>query len=426
MPRKFVRSSRFSPSPIQIGLLLLTILAVIVLTRQAPQIPSAIEDSTLPAEEKVFAAPDSLYNAWETSNESCSDWISSQVRNKAYVDAYVVGSQKAGTTQVAQMLESLGVRRKEMLKEWHFYNHLTADGIVRFGRFETDPFPSLDNLTHLQIMHYQLGFPEQNITSLPPIDDSPVNDRTVVIDSTVEYFHMERAAALSSLLTPHVRIIIMIRDPPTRALSQYNMLIRIRNNRLRKNNQPDEPSSAEEFDKKVRDEVDLLRRCGYDDKTATLEGNTTGLIHCMRVYRPRIDDVMYVLRGLYFLHIPAWREHFADNRLLFVPFADLTRGYEFAYQRIANFLCVRPFTEHLMASVRAQASDLSYGERAMRDGLSQLGADTYVGNDRYLPDMWNSTRKLLDEFYAPANQKLTVMLGRPMYNTPPTHASGSE
>lgn len=415
MARRVMRPIFMSLTRTKFLFILLGVLAFMVSIRQDWLISFSVSSSFRVFDSNVHIPPDSLYNAWERRNESCPEWIAIQARNNAYLDAYVVGSQKAGTTQLSQMLEQLGVRRKGMIKEWHFYNHLTAEGTVHFGRYEFEPFPSLANLTHLRLKHYQLGFPTMNETDLPSIDQSSLQERTAVIDSTVEYFHMERAAALSSLLTPHVRIVIMIRDPPARALSQYNMLVRIRNNRLRDEGVPDRPSSASEFDAKVRDEIRVLRDCGYDCTTATLTGNTTDLIHCMRKHRPRIDDVMYVLRGLYFLHIPPWREHFPDHRLLFVPFSDITRGYEHAYQRIARFLCVKPFTPVLIHSVESVGSDLSFGQRAVRDSLQKLGSDSYIGNDRYLPGMWPSTRKLLDDFYAPANKRLTEMLGRPMY-----------
>lgn len=415
MVRKFVRPVRLHASRTRIVLFLITAIpTLIALIWQSLQ-PYPFE---LRRElgSNVYAPPGSLYNAWKEKNESCSEWIDTQVQSNAYLDAYVVGSQKAGTTQISYMLDKLGVRRNNMIKEWHFFNHLTKEGSVRFGRFEFEPIPPLSNLTTLRALHYSLGFPAfTNFSSHPPIDNAPLETRTVVIDSTVEYLHMERAAYLASVLSPHARIVIMIRDPPSRALSQYNMLVRITNQRMRKNGQPDSPSSAEEFNAKVQAEIDVLRECGYDDSAATLSGNTTMLIKCMRTHNPRIDDVMYVLRGLYFLHIFAWRRYFADHRLLFVPFSDITHGYEHAYQRINRFLCVKPFSETLMKSVHTDGSDLSFGERAVRDGLSELGDDTYIGNDRYLSHMWPSTRKLLDEFYTPANKKLSELLGRPMF-----------
>lgn len=387
------------------------IVIVVLMTRQKPLSLSALSAGLV---REVHADPDSLYNAWE-GNETCEEWISVLRENEAYIDAYVVGSQKAGTTQVAQMLELLNVRRKDMIKEWHFYNHLTADGMIMFGRFETDPLPPMDNLTHLQLMHYQLGFPTLNVTSLPPLDDSVIDERTVVVDSTVEYLHMERAALLAHLLTPHSRIIIMIRDPIARALSHYNMNRRNTNRKLRERGSTDHPATEDEFDIKVKAEIDVLRKCGYNDSLATLHGNSTRLIRCMRMQRPRIDDVMYVFRGVYFLHILPWLDYFPRNRILFVPFADLARGYPLAYQRITQFLCVRPFSDLILKSVDSGGSNLSFGERAAREGLSKLGQDEYMGNDRYLPTMHASTRKLLEDFYAPANKKLELLIGRPMF-----------
>lgn len=403
-------------APTTFIVLTFAILIVATITTHTPYLSLRTLSSAFTTESVYRAAPDSLYHAWERTNETCTAWIQTQRNATAYIDAYVVGSQKAGTTQLTHMLEALQVRRKSMIKEWHFYNHLTAEGTISFGRFEADPLPPLDKLDTLRLMHYRLGFPKLNVSTLPPIDDSPIDNRTLVLDSTVEYLHMERAAILAKKLTPHSRIVMMMRDPPLRALSQYNMLRRNNNRKLRAKGMSDRPASPEEFDEKVRAEIEVLRKCGYDDVKATIRTNTTKLIRCMRFSRPRIDDVMYVLRGLYFLFIPAWRENFPDHRILFVSFSDLAKGNAESYQRIARFFCIKPFTEKIIKSIeKEKGSELSHGARAARDGLTKVGPDSYHGNDRYLPTMLPSTQRLLDTFYRPANKRLTKMIGRPMF-----------
>lgn len=394
-----------------ISFLVCGLLVIILTTGQKPLSLSTLNAGLV---REVYADPGSLYNAWK-QNETCDEWISTLRENGSYIDAYVVGSQRAGTTQIAQMLEALGVRRKDMIKEWHFYNHLTADGMVMFGRFETDPLPPLDNLTHLQLMHYQLGFPTINVTALPIIDDSAVEERTVVVDSTVDYLHMERAAMLAHLLTPHSKIIITIRDPVERALSHYNMNRRNTNRKLRDHGLSEQPATEDDFDSKVKAEIEVLRKCGYNDAFAILRGNSTRLIRCMRMQRPQIDDIMYVFRGVYFQHILPWLEFFPRNRILFVSFADLARGYPLAYQRITQFLCVRPFSDRILKSVNKRMLNLPFAEHAAGDGLLKIDQDDYKRKGRYLQTMRPSTRNLLEEFYGSANKKLEILIGRSMF-----------
>lgn len=371
--------------------------------------------SSGPLPDHIEAAPNSLFNAWKRASP-CDEWIRTMRASNAYLDAYVVGAQKAGTSHLSALLGSLGVRRnRTMIKEWHFYNHISKSGTVRFGRFEIDPLPDMTNLTHLRLQHLSLGFPQFNLTSLLEIDASPLEERTVIIDSTVEYLHSKRAAVMAAALTPHARIIVMIRDPTSRALSQYNMYNRNGNNKRREMGQNTVLATAEAFDFKVRTEVERLIKCGYDPPTATLPANNmTALIACTRK-GPVFDNVMYVLRGVYFLQVAQWRESFKDQNMMFIPFTDMSRGKIDTLQGLTRFLCVRPFGSEILSAIQCESSDLSYGQRAARDGLESSKFDDYQGDNRYLAEMWPSTRKFLDGFYARANEKLEEMMGRRMF-----------
>lgn len=360
-----------------------------------------------------------LSAAWSVSPESCTSWVSLQRDTGAYVDAYVIGSQKGATSQLSKHLHLLGVRRPDMRKEWHFFNTLNSEGRYVKSRTIGQPLPSPLNLTQLRTDHFLSGFPSLKPTTelgrYPKIDSSAKLNRSLVIDMTVEYLHSERSAFLAHALTPHSKIIVTIRDPLARALSQYNMVVRNGNAKRRAANEETIPATAESFDTKVRAEVQRLKECGYDSATGIYKHGlaTASLAQCM-LSSPdkKFDDMLYVTRGLYHLHIAAWLNHFPAHHTLIMSFKDIAGGSRFAYEQLTQFLCIRDFPETLLRKFEAEGSELSFGQQAAKEGLKKAGFDTYEGNDRYLPEMKESTRSFLTAFYSAADEKLKLLVGQ--------------
>lgn len=352
--------------------------------------------------------------AWRHSPETCQQWIAIQRRASSYIDAYVVGSQKGATSQLSKNLYTLGVRHEKMIKEWHFFNNLDENGDVINGRTVARPLPPL-NFSRLRWMHYLAGFPETQVTedTIPLVQDVPQDKRLITLDMTVEYLHSDRSAFLAQTLTPQAKIIITVRDPLERALSQYNMNMRNGNKKRREQGLKDAPATAQEFDKKIKAEIAKIKRCGYDVQAATLDRKTSELVACLfhESSREHFDDSLYVTRGLYHLHIDTWRDHFPDHRILVISFQDVSLGKRQTYNDITEFLCVRRYPEQILTQFEAEGSTQSFGQQAAEKGLEKGGFDTYTGNDRYLANMLPSTRQALLQFYAPANKKLTSLLG---------------
>lgn len=356
-----------------------------------------------------------VVTAWKSSKETCDKWISTQHSSGSYLDAYVIGSQKGATSQLSKHLHFLGVRPKGMSKEWHFYNTLSSDGDLIKGRTVGEPIPKVD-LPRFRLMHYKTGFRTSTVSAPPVIDNRPINERALVVDMTVEYLHSDRSAMLAKQLTPYSKVIVTIRDPMYRALSQYNMVVRNYNSKRKALNISTEPSTAEYFDAKVRAEVDRLQECGYDAKTASYtSGETTmGLMTCMlnaTVRASGFDDMLYITRGLYHLHIGAWFKHFPAHRVLVLNFKDISLGKRKVYNDLTDFLCIRPFPENLLKRFEDEGSELSFGQQAAKKGLDQNGFDSFVGDDRYLDEMWDSTKQFLADFYKPADEKLKQLVG---------------
>lgn len=362
----------------------------------------------------VYASNEKFVDAWKDAPETCEQWIAIQRETGSYLDAYVVGSQKGATSELSKNLFNLGVRPRDMIKEWHFFNRLDYTGQLTGARTVAQPLPPIQ-LTHLRLMHYQTGFPGSFVTTepLPLVDRSSIDNRKLILDMTVEYLHSDRTAFLAHVLTPHAKVIITIRNPLERALSQYNMNIRNGNKIRRKMGMKDRPASAEEFDKKVRMEIYKLNRCGYSSEAATLDRTTSQLVACMfnNSREERFDDSLYVFRGLYHLHIRTWRDHFPSHRILIISFQDFALGRRQMYEDVSKFLCVRPFPDDMLQRFEHGGSMLSFGQQAVQKGLDKGGFDSYVGNDRYLAEMMEETQDTLMEFYSAANKQLRSLVG---------------
>lgn len=378
-------------------------------------IPSFSEPQLFELSTKTSRHPDNKFtSAWRHGPETCEQWIAIQRRSGSYIDAYVVGSQKGATSQLSKHLFMLGVRHHDMVKEWHFFNTLDEHGDLVEGRTVARPLPPL-NFSRLRYMHYKAGFPDSKVTpdTLPLVQDELQDKRLITLDMTVEYLHSDRTAFLIHALTPHAKIIITIRDPCERALSQYNMNMRNGNKKRRSQGLKDAPATAEEFDNKVRAEMEKLAQCGYNVEDGTIDRKTSELVACLfhNSNREHFDDALYVMRGLYHIHIQTWRDHFPAHRIQVVSFQDVSLGRRQTYNDLTEFLCVRHYPDDLLSKFESEGSTKSFGQQAAEKGLEKAGFDTYTGNDRYLASMLPSTRYALEKFYSSANKRLIELLG---------------
>lgn len=374
--------------------------------------------------DRVGPRQEDLFHAWRMNPETCQQWISAQHSSRAYLDAYIIGAQKASTSEMSTRLYGLGVVQKFMRKEWQFFNQLQDPSYVPYRKTELHRPYQAPNIASIRLPHYLSGFPHHqgNVTTddeVPLIDNSPRNQRKIVYDSTVEYMLSDRVAFLASLLNPHAKIMLTVREPISRALSQYNMLIRTWNREVDKLGVEKIQASPKEFDLFVRREMKKLSECGYDKDTGDLTGSTSELLSCLFPDDPKDyhrQDRLYVTRGLYHLHIDTWRRFFPDHRMKFIRFGDVTSGEDELMQEIADFLCVRRYPDSLLKEYQAKASNVSYGVQAARLGLNKWrGFDSYEGANKYLTEIYPSTRKALEDFYEPANQRLFAMMGKVMY-----------
>lgn len=382
------------------------------------QLPAAAPAAPLAHQDDIPS--DNLIHAWRNARESCPQWINAQRMSASYLDVYIIGVQKGATSELCMRLGNVNVYHPGMIKEWHFFERLYEPGQSTFPTTLHMPYTPA-GLAELRLKHFLAGFPQkkEEVTdaNIPLVDNSPLADRKIVYDATVEYMLSDRAAFLAHALTPHAKVILTLRDPLSRALSQYNMMIRLFNQARRKSGEAEIQASPERFDEIVRKEINKLKDCGYNAEKATLDRPTSKLLECMyaSIEKHSFDDLLYVTRGLYHLHINTWRNYYPDHRMFFIAFDDIAEGKPELMKDVAKFLCIRDFPEELLEKYKAKGSKLSFGQQAAEKGLSKMGFESYEGKDKYMLDVLPKTKQLLDEFYGPANRRLFHMLGRKMY-----------
>ncbi|CDF39397.1 Carbohydrate sulfotransferase [Chondrus crispus] len=351
--------------------------------------------------------------------ETCAQWLSQQRQTRAYLDAYIIGVQKGATSELAMRLSHLSVLPRDMAKEWHYLERLLDPAHTPYPTALHMPYTGPD-LGALRLAHYLSGFPGRNASvraeeAIPLVDGAAAHNRTLVYDGTVEYMLSARVAFLAHALTPHAKVVLTVREPLRRARSQYNMMTRVFNAGRRRQGLAAVAATPERFHEILRKEMGRLGECGYDAETARLDRSTTDMLRCMMPEKHSFDDLLYVTRGLYHVHIETWRRHFPDHRMHFVSFDDVAMGRGEALQGLARFLCIREWDERLLKMYRDKGGSKSYGERAAEQGLDKLGFETYSGADRYMLEVLPQTREMVDRFYAAANVKLELMLGRKMW-----------
>lgn len=178
-------------------------------------------------------------------------------------------------------------------------------------------------------------------------------------EATAEYFSSPEAVAAAARVVPAARIIVLLRNPVTRAISDYGM--------FRKNG-----LVSEDFTTAARRAMDWI---GEDSLAPLVEGAS------LKEHNP----VRFIHRGIYLTPLKRWKEHFPD--LLVVRSEDLFSDTVGTVARVCRYLGLEP--------------PAAVGDRAYR-----------TGRDR--PDVPGGFLREMRDFFAPRNRDLYEYIGRDM------------
>lgn len=183
--------------------------------------------------------------------------------------------------------------------------------------------------------------------------------RLLTGEATAEYFSRPEIPELAARVVPGAKIVILLRNPVTRAISDYGM--------FRANNLVDE-----DFGTVVRRAMNWI---GEESLAPLVEGAS------LREHNP----VRFVRRGIYLEPLRRWKEHFPS--LMIVKSEDLFRRTDETVAGVCRFLGIPP--------------PPALAPRAFRKG-----------KDR--PDVSPGLLREMMDFFAPRNRELYDYIGRNM------------
>lgn len=217
----------------------------------------------------------------------------------------------------------------------------------------------------------------------------------ITIEKTPKYLVDKRAPGRAFEMNPNLKLIVVMRDPVVRAVSEY-VQSQWRARRLLNERQRRDLNDSQRFEQMAFKVVAPIR-------TRRLATSNTSIHRSIRSEWPSIRN------GLYALHLRPWLERFARSQFLFVNGERLISDPSAELNRVEAFLgldsVLRP--EHF---VRRKSGGFACilkpldGDDAQVKCLSEQKGRPHPRIDRRVIDQ-------LRDFYRPFNKQLFDMIG---------------
>lgn len=274
----------------------------------------------------------------------------------------IIGAQKCGTTSIYEYLCQHPLVLKGCRRETHYFDWRWNNKI-----------PDTDGARHLE---YYMNF----------YDKKALHKHSSLItgESTPSYLlHSDIVIPRIKLTCPWVKLIVVMRNPVHRAFSQYNMCV-------------DQEGTPEQL--QVRGMSSYVNK-SFEDviKAEIAELNVLNInpstsyeyFHSNYVNKQPLTHGGHsiVARGLYALQLQHWMVSFGSDQLLVMSIDDIKGGKR----------KVQSNMDRLFAFVGIPTHDI---------------VDLDAKNTRQYSSMSPAARALLEEYYAPFNDKLFQMLDR--------------
>jgi len=251
-------------------------------------------------------------------------------------DFVIIGGQKCGTTSLYNYLIEHPNVLPARNKETRFFQ------TRRYGRGE---------------LWYRASFPTK---ARKRRAEREGGQKLITGESTPEYLFFPQVPGRVRKTVPHVRLIVLLRNPVDRAYSHYQH--KVRNGR--------ETLSFEE---------------AIEREEERLAGEVEQVLADPRYYSHNLDHYSYLRRGIYVDQLRAWRRFFPKGHLLILRSEDLYEDAPAVVGRTLTFL-----------------------------GLPALDTERYARHNvgGYKEEMDPAVRGRLVEYFSPHNRKLYEYLDR--------------
>lgn len=244
-------------------------------------------------------------------------------------DFLIIGVQKGGTTSLYRYLEQHPCVAPAFAKEVHFFDNHTRDCKYSKGmRWYRSNFVYQTNRTLHQIRHKQ---------NLLTGEGSP------------DYIFDPLAPKRIAQTLPHIKIIILLRNPVDRAYSHYLHNIRAAWDPHR------EPLSFEE---------------AIEAEAERIQGEREKLLAQENYFSYNYMHYSYLARGLYIEQLKTWFSLFPPEQFLILNSEDFFHDPDVVYQQVLKFLGLAPFQLPAYQSFNARAKNNSGMSAALREKLA--------------------------------------------------------
>ncbi|OWF53146.1 carbohydrate sulfotransferase 15-like [Mizuhopecten yessoensis] len=177
-------------------------------------------------------------------------------------------------------------------------------------------------------------------------------------------------------MNPCAKLIIMLRNPVNRLYSDYLHFYKHK--------------SPQQFHEIVTSTIDLYKRCF----------RKWGIRPCVHQYYLEVTGKARLRLGIYYIYISDWLEKFPRDQFLFIRLEDYAVDTKHHLQNIFKYLDLPPISDGLLNEMSSAAPTNTRQDRK---------------EDSDAPPMLPETRLTLDQFYAPFNKKLAMLLNDKRY-----------
>jgi hypothetical protein len=193
--------------------------------------------------------------------------------------------------------------------------------------------------------------------------------RTITGEATPGYMSHPLAPERMAKVVPQTRLIALLRNPVDRAYSDYQQVVR-------------KGRESRTFEEAVEEAINLDKKLSLvkEDKTSD---------HDNRAYADETTRYGYLYRSIYADHLRRWSNLFGDEQMLVLKSEDFFERTPETLKLVLDFLRLPEW--------EPEASEIVPKKR--NEGHYQRGMDP-------------ATRRRLEEFFEPHNQRLYEYLGR--------------
>jgi len=205
-------------------------------------------------------------------------------------DFIIIGSAKSGTTSLYDYLTQHPSIYPALWKEIYFFDRYFPRGITWYRANFPSKFQKFF-VTKIQRKSFLTG------------------------EATPTYIHHPLTAKRISKILPHIKLIVLLRNPIDRSYSHYQM------------------------EKQMGNE-DLTFEDALESENSRIKGESEKMINNPNYYSYKRQIFSYLTSGIYVDQLEIWMKYFPKNQFLIIKNEDFDNNQQTVFSQVENFLDV--------------------------------------------------------------------------------------